>query len=584
MEKQEKLVIDASMIGSISSMSFRTAAILRAAVIASAVILAAGCSGSRTATGQAGPSSASAPGSVAKFGLMEVSLRDSTAYENPFLDVVVDAEFSAPDGSRVRVPGFYYGGGVWKIRMRPHVDGRWAYRWEFGAARTRKHGTGAFLCTLPGEGQGRIRLSAANPHQWIFENGEPFFPIGLQEGVTADGPADYEIDGAGRNDRPRIVSARQYFEIYGRAGFNLFRFSQRNQTYTLFDDLDHYREHESQTTDRLMELLRRQGFRVVFGFFGYYGQWAEGDTRWERTLNRLRRLEYLLPSEAINRPRDLETIQREQRFIRYVIARWGAYADFWELLNERRASDEWINTMAAYVHSIDPDRKPVGTSWESPALQEIDVNTPHWYESENEFESDLRVRQKAVAWKAFGKPVLVGEQGNTGMNWDITSALRMRVRSWTALFQQIGLIFWNTSWSKAGMNQGRRIPENASNIYLGPEERDYIRTLARFAARLPADMTPTAISVAGGEVRAHALCSRTMAAAYLHHYANHTSRIRGVSIGLALPEGSSFRAEWIDPANGEVLAVLPVRAGTKTLAVPPFRVDAALLLSPEPGT
>jgi hypothetical protein len=333
-----------------------------------------------------------------------------------------------------------------------------------------------------------------------------------------------------------------------------------------------------------MQLLRRHGFRVVFGFFGYYGQWAEGETRWERTLNRLKRLEYFLPLEAINRPGDRDTIRKEQRFIRYAVARWGAYADFWELLNERRASDEWTRTMAAYVHSIDPDRKPVGTSWERPALREIDLNTPHWYESESEFESDQRVRQKTAEWKAFGKPVLVGEHGNTGMNWDIASALRMRIRTWTALFQQIGLIFWNTSWSKAGMNQGHHIPENASNIYLGPEERDYIRVLSRFAARLPADMRPAAISVSGGEVRAHALCSSGMAAVYLHHYANHTARIRGVTITLALPGGGPFRAEWTDPASGEILAVLPVRAGAKTLNVPPFRVDLALLLTTGPET
>src|ERR1035441_2504694 len=93
------------------------------------------------------------------------------------------------------------------------------------------------------------------------------------------------------------------------------------------------------------------------------------------------------PREAINRPEDSATIEKEERFVRYCIARWGAYADFWELLNERLAADQWTSRMAAYVHAVDPDHKPVSTSWEKPALREIDINAPHWYESERDRKS-----------------------------------------------------------------------------------------------------------------------------------------------------------------------------------------------------
>jgi hypothetical protein len=60
-------------------------------------------------------------------------------------------------------------------------------------------------------------------------------------------------------------------------------------------------------------------------------------------------------------------VAKEKRFIEYAVARWGVYVDFWELLNERRASDEWTALMADYVRSIDPERKPISTSW--PAAQ-----------------------------------------------------------------------------------------------------------------------------------------------------------------------------------------------------------------------
>jgi hypothetical protein len=48
------------------------------------------------------------------------------------------------------------------------------------------------------------------------------------------------------------------------------RFSQDNCFYRFFDDLDDYREAESKATDELLILTRKHGFRVMFGFFGFY--------------------------------------------------------------------------------------------------------------------------------------------------------------------------------------------------------------------------------------------------------------------------------------------------------------------------
>jgi hypothetical protein len=518
-------------------------------------------------------------GSVARFGLFEISLRPGAHYRNPFIDVTLDGRFSGPGGATVAVPGFYYGAGEWRIRFRPPLAGRWTYTWEFAGGGARQTGGDAFDCTLPEDGNGRVRRNASNPYRWSFDTGEAYFPVGFQEGASARENGTYLIDGESRDGPRRTVPVEEYFRIYGEAGFNMLRFSQRNASYSLFDDLDHYRERESIATDRFLETARHHGFRVMFGFFGFYGRWSEAESRWGRALERLRRLEYFSPEEAINRPRDLRTIEREKRFVRYSVARWGAWADFWELLNERYASDDWTGMMAAYVDAIDPDRKPVSTSWEKPALPAIDVNAPHWYESESELESDLRVRRQAERWKAFGKPVLVGEQGNTGMNWDPGSALRMRIRLWTALFQEIGLIFWNTSWSKAGMNQGRYTPGNASNIYLGPEERGYVRVLADFSARLDAGVRMTNVSVSDNGVRAYGLLSPKVAAAYLHHFAGHKTPAAGVRVTLALPQGRPLVAQWIDPASGDVMARVPLRSGAISLAAPPFRVDVALLVT-----
>jgi hypothetical protein len=515
----------------------------------------------------------SAPESVRRFGLFEMAWRAEHPFQNPFVDVIVNADFIAPDGARIAVPGFYYGAGRWMMRFRPYAAGRWKYVWKLRAEGVGAQGSGQVECTSQDDGKGRVRRDPTNPMRWVFDNGDPYFPIGIQEGVTLRSPS-FGIDGEGRNGPRRDVSVEDYFEIYGNAGFNLFRFSQRNNTDPLFDDLDHYRERESVFADHLLDSARRNGMRVLFGFFGFYDH-VTAPNRFESWT---RRLGLGRPREAINRPEDWATIEKERRFVRYCIARWGAYADFWELLNERAADDEWTNKMAAYVHAVDPDHKPVSTSWEKPELREIDINAPHWYESEIEVDSDLRVRQMAADWKRFGKPVIVGEQGNTGINWDPGSAMRMRIRAWTALFQEIGLVFWNTSWSKAGVNGGRYLPGSASNVYLGPEERGYIRVLHDFANRLDPDVRITEASVAGGDVRAYALKSPWLTCAYLQHYGDHTTVARGLKITLAYPEGRRPIAEWLDPATGAVISRAAVRPGEPALDVPAFRVDLALIV------
>jgi len=163
------------------------------------------------------------------------------------------------------------------------------------------------------------------------------------------------------------------------------------------------------------------------------------------------------------------------------------------------------------------------------------------------------------------------------MNWDPSSALRMRIRAWTALFQEIGLIFWNTSWSKAGMNGGRYTP-GAANIYLGPEERNYIRILSDFSSHLDPGVKIAPASVRGGTVRAYALQSSRLSAGYLHHYGDHTAPATGVEIKLPLPQGRPLAAQWIDPATGKVLKRASLQSVDETLRAPPFSVDITLLV------
>jgi len=527
---------------------------------------------------------------IPRHGIIELALAHNGIYRDPYSDVTVEATFRAPSGTYREVRGFYYGRDVWKVRFRPREVGHWTYSYVITSADGgfRQQGTGAFDCE-PSEAEGPVRRHPENPFRWIIEENATagrrlYFPLGLQDCIPAPGPSrPMRVDGSeSRRNESRPLSYADYFALYRDAGFNLFRFSQRNCSYSLFDDLDRYREAEILATDDLLATARAQGFRVMFGFFGFYNRWVEG-AGGAQPLTRLLRPLLGLRRDPLVEASDVEQFDKQQRFVAYAVARWGVHADFWELLNEREASDAWTTLMAEHVRSVDPERKPVTTSWEKPDLPAIDINAPHWYESESERESDLRVEQQAASWKAAGKPVIVGEQGNKGMNWDPLSATRLRIRSWTGLFEEVSFILWNTSWSKRGMFGGHHRQGRVANIYLGPEERTYTRALQAFAARLDVDvrMVPVQVS-APNDVRAYGLVSATVAAAYLHHFADHSQPLQGLTVTLAPPTraaGGQLFAQWTDPATGQEVGRSTIPSSTTRLEVPPFRVDLALLLT-----
>jgi hypothetical protein len=521
---------------------------------------------------------------VPGYEILEFTFRHNGTYRNKFFDVDLDAVLRSPSGLERRVKGFYYAGGVWKIRFRPDETGTWSYSYTFtGAGGLRRQGSGTFVC-LPSNADGSVRSNPGNRFRWIFADGKPFFPIGLQDCIHLNGerPKDLVIDGEDRSHPGRRVSPDEYFYIYGQAGFDLLRFSQKNCSFSLMDDLEHYRVAESLATDELLSAARKNGFRIMFGFFGFYGK-QQSDVRALNILEREMNEALGRPVEAIETPENRELVEKEKRFVAYCVARWGVYADFWELLNERKASDRWTTLMADYVRSVDPDRKPISTSWEKADLPAIDINAPHWYESENELSSDLRWLQLASRWKQLGKPVIVGEQGNAGMNWDPGSAVRMRIRAWTALFQEISLVFWNTSESKAAMFGGRYTPGNGANIYLGPEERSYIRVLQEFASHLDSGIRMTPVSLSPpGVVRGYGLVSTNSASFYLHHAATHTAPLENAELSFDFsPLGHRpLNAQWIDPATGAVVSRVSVPPRLAGLAVPPFKVDLALLVTP----
>ncbi|OHB74742.1 MAG: hypothetical protein A2Z25_15370 [Planctomycetes bacterium RBG_16_55_9] len=544
---------------------------------------------------------------IARYDVFEVTFQHDANDIDPFFDVTIDVAFASPSKERIHVGGFHYGSSagptirrdevqtqrgprqqtsyhfdkqnLWKARYAPSEPGKWTYEFVLRNEEGQEaRGGGTFTC-VPGRKpkSGFLRVHPANPYRFVYDDGSPYFPIGLQDcwgdnSGTGSVLDQCSMEGPFRTDLkdppalppgPMFVrgpaenpqNADVYLRYFSQCGFNLYRFSQQNCSYSLNRDLDRYLVQEGVMTDDLLSYARKYGFSICYGIFGF-----------QPVFNK--------------EPQNEANMAKVKRFIKYSVDRWGAYVDFWEFLNEQHADNRWYEITIPYLKSIDPYGHPITTSWERPDLAGIEISAPHWYQREDELESDAVTTARAKNWKKPGKPVVVGEQGNridrnkppapgVGGVWDDRSALRMRIRNWTAMFSEIAFIFWNTSYARDGHNM---------NIWLGPKEREYVRAMQDFAYRLDKNVHVVPVDVSEPtKVRAYALASSERVGVYLHHFENHTEMVRNIRIGLDVPKAA--KGYWYSPEDAAILETVDLTEGTNTIDVPNFTVDIALLVT-----
>ena len=507
---------------------------------------------------------------VSRYAVFEQTFHWSSApYSNPWEQVELALTLTSPTGQQIPIGGFYSGTDTWKARFAPPVTGAWSWHATITDGSRTSQSSGNFTVT-ESDWPGFVRPNPANPYRWVFDDDSPYHPIGIGDCINdvdkSGSPLDnWGFDGGFRGiyseEYGWVTDINTYLRAYSAAGVNLFRWSVDNCAFGLYERIDPsgnvYKLQEGLWGDELVQRLRQYGFRTYMVIFGFEPPFPTGS-------------------------KNSQQMDAVKRYVKYVVDRYGAYVDFWELMNEypnppATMDDDWYTQIAPYLRDIDPYDHPISTSWQRPDLSVIEITSPHWYQKESEFESDLVTQQQINHWKASGKPVIFGEQGNSEQNWDERSALRMRIRSWTAFFNEGALIFWNSSFAKdyrGGV---------ASNIYLGPEERGYLKVLQDFTRGFDPRAVIAEVKVSSPErVRGYALGSPSAYGAYLHAYTDHTSPTSGISITVDSPGNGT--ASWIDPATGNLLSTQSVSAGSQTLNVPPFTADIALKITAQAST
>ena len=99
---------------------------------------------------------------------------------NPF-QLSFSAEVLGPKGISFSVPGFYDGDGTWKVRVSPTAEGAWTLMTQSAvAALDKQHRSFECVSSSSANVHGALRVDAEHPHQFIYEDGSRFFPMGYE--------------------------------------------------------------------------------------------------------------------------------------------------------------------------------------------------------------------------------------------------------------------------------------------------------------------------------------------------------------------------------------------------------------------
>ena len=502
-----------------------------------ACLLSCGSLAAQTADRPAGP--------VPLRSVAEFALHYDARLENPFMEIEAGAVFSGPDGRASKVEGFYDGEGTWRFRFVPRIPGPWkaALRLIRGGETVASREE-SFLCS-PGNNRGFLELSPANCYRLRYEDGTPFYPVGIQ----TCGETEAGLDGPPRGEgKWRTVPMEEYLQAYEGAA-NLCRIqlgagTRNGCAWEVITDppgLYRYDLEICRRLDELYRLLSRHGFSTILIPFQDMSLWGTDSTSFGSTHD----------LEGWKNIHNSEAVRPVRHYLRYLVARYAAFTDIWELFNEDAFTpDEWLSAMAAYVDSLDPYGHLLTTNYERPLAAWCDLVTPHEYMWMPAREVDAHLAKEFARLKSFGEPVLYTEFGNQG-GLSNRDPVKWRIAVWTAFMNESAILFWSMGGILVPEVENPKGGGNA-NAYLGPEARAYFRNFLSFVRDLPLDLRPVMVGYGerGDELRRYALSNGRLTLLYLQHFTGHESAAQGDVYVWTGP--GSFEIEWYDPASGRV--------------------------------
>lgn len=469
---------------------------------------------------------------IERWGMFELEL---TGLEvgNPYQDVQVQAIFRFQQRT-VKVDGFYDGQSIFRVRFMPDAIGEWTY--ETLSDQVGLNGlAGGFTCVEPGKNNhGPVRIK--NDLQFTYEDGTPYSPFGTTCYAWIHQDESMQL---------------QTLKTLSESPFNKIRMCIFPKNYSFnFNEPEHFPFEGS--ADSGFDLTR---FNPAF--------FVNLETRLNALLELGIEADLILfhPYDKGRWGFDRLDAQTEEFYLRYIIARLGAYRNvWWSLANEydfmeEKSMADW-DRLIRYVQDNDPytHLRSIhnGTKMYDHASVVMYDHAKPWVTHCSIQHWDVTM---AAIWRVqYKKPIVIDEccyEGNIQQRWGNISGEEMTRRVWDGVTRGAYVTHGETFvhpqdeiwWAKGGSLYGEspeRIAFLREIIGAAPEEYKPILTIRD---------VPT-IGVPGQY--------------YLSYYGIHQPLYRIIE----LPEDGEFRAEIIDTWHMKITPIEQTLSGTCQIDMP----------------
>lgn len=286
---------------------------------------------------------ASAADMVRQWDCYEISLKCKTQ-KNPFTEVLLSATFTEEKtGRTMTIDGFYDGDDTFRIRFMPMAEGRWTY--TTASSEKKLDGKrGEIDCVKAAEGV-KGMVMAGGDKDFIYADSTHYHPLGTTSYAWIHA------------DRQRQEETYRSLE---QTGFNKLRFC-------VFPNESVKEDPELFPFEILSKGKHTEG--KYKGYNKYEWDYTRFNPKFFQHLDECVRRLGSIGVEAdliLFHPYDMGrwgfdrmTMEQNERYLRYVMARLGAYRNiWWSLANEwdlvkKRTEEEWI-TLSEFVHGNDP--------------------------------------------------------------------------------------------------------------------------------------------------------------------------------------------------------------------------------------
>jgi hypothetical protein len=524
---------------------------------------------------------------VPRYESLEMTVSLEAQYTNPYdqRQVSLDGVFTAPDGTQMKVPGFWDGLQAWKVRFTPDQEGVWSYQLVVRESR------GA---SLPYEGQ--LTVTASDLHGWlqagnwvnpdysshylVYQDGTPFYGVGhddalniLWDGFSAD-------TGVG------------LFDAMKQAGENYVVWWPLYSNSPITSSYDDYSSASMNVIDLVVADAQKKGIFLVFTIWDHpelrdsTHPWGNGN--WDRNgFHLLGDINSFFTSD--------EAWAWQENFYRYIITRWGysPAIGMWQTVSEINGTNSydqtnpWHQKVNDYFVANDPYRHPTTASMSGDVdwpegFQVMDAPQVHVYDFSNGAlqadavkAADVLAYWTGLMWEREDKPNWVGEFGTPGDTY----------------YPQL---FHNSIWAALGSGAAMTPAEWNSGGSWG-EMTDAmladINRLSQFVSDLPlAQWNPSPLQVSSSDpaVRGWGVAGNDGGLFWVQDYSlegqpitdvrSDTTFRQGVQIELQGLAGGTYTITPYDTWQGSYLDAFVVNSSdsqTCTISLPDFKSDMA---------